>query len=107
MLILEMIDTKIIIDRLFYNSLGQLFISALFGLSLALLFQRVCKDNCVLYYAPKYSEVDGKIFKLEDTCYKYKIENVKCNKEPIEPYNGSKKPDNQYDEPGFFSKLFA
>ena len=37
------------IDRLFYSSMGQLIISALFGLSLALLFNRVCKENCVLY----------------------------------------------------------
>jgi len=102
-----MLDTKKIIDRLFYNSMGQLFISALFGISLALLFQRVCKDNCILYYAPRYDEIEGKIFKLEDTCYKYKIENVKCNKDFIPQYTGSKKADNQIEEPSFFSKIFA
>jgi hypothetical protein len=62
-----MIDTRNMIDRLFYSSVGQLIISSLFGLSLALLFNRVCKENCVLYFAPKYDDIDNKIFKLEDT----------------------------------------
>ena len=48
-----------LIDRLFYNSTGQLIISAIFGLSIALLFKRVCKENCVLYFAPKKEEIEN------------------------------------------------
>ena len=58
-------NLKSIIDRLFYTNVGQIFISALFGLSLALLFKRVCKDNCTIYIAPRKEDVEGKIFKLE------------------------------------------
>ena len=102
-----MIDTRNMIDRLFYSSMGQLIISALFGLSLALLFNRVCKENCVLYFAPKYDDIDNKIFKLEDTCYKYKTINAGCNENPIYAYNGSIKPSNQIEEKWFFEKIFA
>lgn len=98
---------KDIIDRLLYTEMGQLFISVLLGLSLALLFRRVCKENCIRYIAPKYKEIEGKIFKLEDTCYNYSIENVKCNNEPILYYNGNLTPDNEIREKNFFEKIFA
>ncbi len=103
-------NLKLIIDRLFYNSTGQAFISALFGFSIALLFKRVCKENCVLYYAPKQNEVEGKTFKMEDTCYKYTPSVVKCNEAltpPVLYYDGHRKPDNLIQEPGMFDKLFA
>jgi len=98
---------KDIINRLFYTETGQAFISGLFGLSLALIFKRVCKENCVLYIAPNRDDIDGKIFKFEDKCYKYSKVNVKCNDKPVENYSGSENPENKLNEPGFFSKLFA
>lgn len=102
-------NLKGIVERLFYTYTGQLFISGLFGLSLALLFKRVCKDNCTIYIAPKKEDIDGKLFKLEDTCYKYKSTQVKCNDKdkPIMYYNGYEKPDNLIEEPSFISKLFT
>lgn len=102
-------NLKSIIDRLFYTNIGQIFISGLFGLSLALIFKRVCKDNCTIYIAPKNENIDGKIFKLEDTCYKYKTSQVKCNDKdkPIMFYDGYEKPDNLLEEPSFLSKVFS
>lgn len=102
-----MIDTKDIIDRLFYDSVGQIFLSSLFGISLALLFNRVCKENCVLYYAPRPDEVNGKIFKIEDTCYKYKIKPTKCNERPLNEYDTNTRPDNKITEKTLFDKIFA
>lgn len=98
---------KDIISRLFYTETGQTLISALFGLSLALIFKRVCKENCVLYIAPNNNDIDGKIFKFEEQCYKYSKINVKCNEKPVENYNGPNTPENKLDQPNFFSKLFA
>jgi hypothetical protein len=106
-------EIKEILNRLLYTSMGQMFISALFGLSLALLFKRVCKDNCTIYIAPKKEEIEGKIFKLEETCYKYTTKQMKCNKEidndskTVMYYDGYEKPDNQIEEPGFLSKIFS
>lgn len=102
-----MLNTKEIINRLFYTYTGQIFISCLLGLSLALLFRRVCKENCVIYIAPRHEEIEGKVFKLEDTCYSYSTTTVKCNDKTVNSYEGYRKPDNQIVEPTFFSKLFA
>jgi hypothetical protein len=82
-------------------------ISALFGISLALIFNRVCKDNCTIYFAPKYDDINNKVFKLDDTCYKYKTVNVPCNDKAIEPYDGHSIASNQIKEEGIIDKLFA
>ena len=99
--------TQYIIDRLFYNEYGQMFISALFGLSLALLFNRVCKDNCTLYVAPNHEEIQNNIFKLNDTCYRYKKVAAKCNKDALENNDGTYKVSNQIQHPSMMDKLFA
>lgn len=88
------------IDRLLYSPTGQLLISAIFGLALALMFRRVCKDNCVIFYAPYIKDIEGKVFKLEDTCYTYTPYMVKCqtaptSKQPLEPYNVNTEPINK------------
>jgi hypothetical protein len=99
---------RVTIDRLFYDDTGQIIVSALFGLALALLFRRICKDNCVLYSAPDIKEIEGNVFNLEDTCYKYKSYPVKCNAidKPLEPYDINKTPDNLISVPGFFERTF-
>ena len=99
---------RVTIDRLFYDDTGQLIVSALFGLALALLFRRICKDNCVLYSAPDIKEIENNIYNLEDTCYKYKSYPVKCNEldKPLEPYDINKTPDNLISVPGFFERTF-
>lgn len=104
-------EIKKVIDRLLYTYTGQLFISILFGLTLSLLFKRVCKDNCTIYIAPRKEEIEGKLFKLEDTCYKYTTTQVKCNEKDanstIQYYDGYDKADNQIEEPSFLSKVFS
>jgi len=65
--------------RLFYTSTGQLFISALFGLALALVFQRVCSDRkCIIISAPATMDIVGKTYEFEGECFKYKPYGVKC-----------------------------
>lgn len=99
---------RMTIQRLFYEKEGQIVVSALFGLALALIFRRVCKDNCVIYYAPNTKDIENKVFKLEDTCYKYKPYAVKCNtnEKIFKTYDVNTKPDNQIIDYGLFSKLF-
>jgi hypothetical protein len=90
-------DLRPIVDRLMYTSFGQKLVSSIFGLALALLFHRVCKDNCTIYYAPYVSEVEGNVFKLEDTCYKYEPYMTKCMDEQqiLNPYDVNTKPENK------------
>jgi hypothetical protein len=97
------------VHRLFYEKEGQMVVSALFGLALALVFRRVCTGNCVLYFAPNPNDIKGKTFILEDTCYKYTPHVVKCSeKEKIyKPYDINDVPENQIIDYGLFSKLFS
>jgi hypothetical protein len=86
------------IDRLLYTYTGQTLVSAIFGLSLALMFKRVCKDNCTSYFAPYVTDIEGKVFKLEDTCYTYTPYAVDCstaNKQLLEPYDINTEPINK------------
>lgn len=50
------------------------------GLGLATMFRRVCDSkNCILFNGPVISEIDGKIYKYDEYCYKYELNTVKCN----------------------------
>jgi hypothetical protein len=60
--------------------LGQFLISVIMGLGLATMFRRVCDSkNCILFNGPVISEIDGKIYKFDEYCYKYDLNAVKCN----------------------------
>ena len=58
-----------------------IFISILLGLGLATLFRKVCKDkNCVIFHGPVLSELEDKVYKYGDKCYKYTATPAKCDK---------------------------
>ena len=102
-----MLSVNSSIDRLFYDPTGQMIVSALFGLALSLMFHRVCKDNCIVFFGPHINEIVDKTFNLEDTCYKYKPYTVKCgdDKNIIKPYDVNTQPDNLIKEKTFISKI--
>lgn len=97
------------IHRLFYEKNGQIVVSALFGLALALIFRRVCKDNCTVYFAPNIKDIENKSFIVEDVCYKYKPYTVKCDntKENYKSYDINVKPDNELTDYGVFTRMFS
>lgn len=58
--------------KILNSDTGKIVISALLGLGLATLFQRVCNDkNCILFHGPVITEIDDKIYKYGEKCYKY------------------------------------
>lgn len=68
------------LKRLLNTDLGKFFISVLLGLGLATLFRKVCKDkNCIAFNGPVISEIDGKIYKYGEKCYKYEAAATKCD----------------------------
>lgn len=70
------------VNRLFYTKLGQIIISMLFGLSLSLMFHRVCKgDQCFRYVAPPEADVTNKTFRNGSSCFQYSYEIVPCKEE--------------------------
>jgi hypothetical protein len=68
------------IKRLLYTPIGKIFISIVLGLGIASLFRRVCTDrNCLVFNGPVIDEVDGRIFKYGEDCYKYKQRATSCD----------------------------
>ena len=68
------------IKRLLNTDLGRFFISVIIGIGLATLFRKSCTDkNCIVFDGPVISEVDGKIFKFGEFCYKYDLRPSKCD----------------------------
>jgi hypothetical protein len=66
--------------RLLNTYLGKILISILLGLGLATLFRKVCKDkNCIVFNGPVLSDVDGKIYKVDNKCYQYTSSHQKCD----------------------------
>ena len=68
------------IERLLHTKNGKMFISILLGLGLASLFRRACeKKECIVFKHPDINEINGKIFKSRNKCYKYTLEQDNCN----------------------------
>lgn len=66
--------------RLLNTPVGVMFISIMFGLGLATLFRQTCTGkNCIEFNGPVISEIDGKVYKFGEHCYKYKLEASRCD----------------------------
>jgi hypothetical protein len=70
----------------FVNSnTGKNIMSIILGMGLATLFRRMCTGkNCIIIKAPPLEEIDDKIYKFDNKCYKLEKNAVKCdNKKQI------------------------
>lgn len=68
-------------QKLFHTEYGNILVSALFGISLAFMFQRVCKGkDCIIIKPPPIEDTKDTIYKIDDRCYKYTPIPVKCDK---------------------------
>lgn len=69
------------IKALMSTPVGKILISVLLGLGLATLFRQTCKaKNCIRFAGPILNEIDGKIYKHGNKCYKYDVESSgKCD----------------------------
>lgn len=67
------------LKKIIHSNQGRVIISVILGLGLATLFKRVCKGKkCVIFEKAPDDEIDDKIFKYGDKCYKFKMENSEC-----------------------------
>ncbi len=68
-------------SNLLKSESGKYLISVILGLGLASLFRNVCDEyNCIVYRGTSADEVEDKVFQHNDSCYKYKIKPVTCDK---------------------------
>ena len=67
--------------RLLHSSLGKIIISILIGLGLATLFRKVCNDrSCLVFFGPKYTDIDKKTFSYNNKCYTFEKKTGSCDK---------------------------
>jgi hypothetical protein len=76
---------KEIINKLLYTKEGNIIISVVLGLGLAMILKPVCK-NCVRYVSPNIHKEDGKRYKLNGICYKNRAIPEKCNGKELPIY---------------------
>lgn len=75
------------LSKFVHSSTGKLIMSILLGFGLATFFRQVCKGkDCLEFYAPTLDQMNDKIYKLDNKCYKYIPKPAKCdtNKKIIE-----------------------
>ena len=67
-------------ERLYHTELGCTLVSAVFGVALAFMFQRVCKgSHCVVYRSPPTKDIDGVVCEdKNDGSYTYTAKIVPC-----------------------------
>ena len=71
-------------NRLLDTDVGNIIMSVIWGLGLAALFRRACKNrNCIVFKAPPVQNMNNKVFKYDNKCYKYTTMGTKCNKNSI------------------------
>lgn len=68
------------LDKLLHTQSGRYLMSILLGFGLATLFRSTCKGkNCIVFNAPPLEEVDDKIFRFNQKCYRYNYKMETCN----------------------------
>ena len=69
------------LEKLIRTDNGKIILSILLGLGLASLFKRVCKGrNCSIVKSAPLDEINDKIYKTGNKCYKYELQPTKCDK---------------------------
>ena len=67
-------------SKILSSPTGRVVLSIIWGLGLAALFRRACNGrSCIVYMSPHPSEVQGKVFKHDEKCYKYSMKRSNCD----------------------------
>tara|TARA_B100001059_G_C17839291_1_gene590791 strand:- start:10963 stop:11205 length:243 start_codon:yes stop_codon:yes gene_type:complete len=68
------------LNRILHTKFGQTLLSIILGFGLASLFRKVCrKRSCMIFKAPTPKDIEEKVYKFEDKCYKFKPNPAKCD----------------------------
>lgn len=69
------------ISNLLSTREGKIILSIIWGLGLSALFRRACKGRtCIIIKGPKPVDMNNKIYKFDNKCYKYTAVNTQCKK---------------------------
>jgi hypothetical protein len=72
--------------KILSSPIAKVILSIVWGLGLSALFRRACNGrSCIVYMGPHPSDIQGKVFKHGDKCYKYSMKRANCD--PIDDNN--------------------
>jgi ABC-type bacteriocin/lantibiotic exporter with double-glycine peptidase domain len=66
-----------IIDKLLHTKQGNILISIILGLGLAMLFKPIC-HNCIEYISPDLRKEHNKKYNINNNCYQNIVIPIKC-----------------------------
>ena len=68
------------LSKFIQTETGKNIMSILLGLGIATFFRQICKGrNCIAFHAPPLEELENKIYKYDNKCYKYRAVPTKCD----------------------------
>jgi hypothetical protein len=69
------------LKNLMKTKTGSILISIILGLGLATLFRKKCLgEDCIDFKSPSLDDIKEKNYKYGNTCFKYDVSSIKCNK---------------------------
>ena len=61
------------------SKVGKIIMSIILGLGLATIFRGYCYEKkCLVFLSKKPKNIENKIFKEDNKCYKYKLKSTSC-----------------------------
>lgn len=67
------------LDKFVHSQTGKIIMSIILGIGLATFFRAVCKGKrCRVISAPPAEELDDKIYKFNEKCYKMEKNPISC-----------------------------
>ena len=68
------------IEELLRTHTGKIIISIIWGLGLACIFKKICKEgkDCIKFKAPIPNDIISHIYMHDGKCYKYNLNTTKC-----------------------------
>ena len=68
------------LSKFVHSVTGRNLMSIILGLGLATFFRKMCSGkNCIITKAPPLEEIDDKIYKFDDKCYKLQRNAESCD----------------------------
>ena len=70
------------LDTILEKRPGQIIVSVILGLGLAIMFSRACIGrNCIVIRGPNPAVIDNKIYQFNNECYLFKPNMITCEKD--------------------------
>ena len=69
------------LDTILDNRSGQIILSVILGMGLAIIFSRACVGrNCIIVRGPNPAVIDNKVYQFNNECYKFKPNVISCDR---------------------------